>query len=529
MAKTYVIGIGGTGSRIIRSLMALLTSGANTSGHSIVPVLIDLDGSNEDTSIAFQFVDQYIEMYKKIYSENTSSASDTFLRTKVEALQDGQDTSSGNKIEFIKSNQTFAEYIGYSRTKDDTNSYTFDLEVENNDKLDKDFLDSIFDTSAPPKENATNNNSKGDLELYLNMSKGFKGHPNIGCIAFNEIKNNDLFKQLLNSAANEGNKIFIISSIFGGTGASGFPQILKLIDIASDSNDTGGLNLDNRINLVPVGALSVFPYFKLKEPKPGKDNSIASNTFMTKSKAALYYYENQMSRLSVMYNLFDDALVQYENNSGGKEQANPAHWIELVGAYSILHFIQSDIKPVPDKQKSYGFFAAYDRSDEKLKTELDFTNFFKDTKSDVLLPLLKSGVAWFLCYKIIDKNKNETFSVELNLDNSKSKENEFLNDFKEFLDIFFKKWITEIQENERALKLFNFSANSLTEFLPHNFINEEDKERYASLTQIHTKKLNEISKMVSKDYGSRTVATKTMKFIELSVDEIINLYHLKLN
>ena len=43
MSKLYLFGIGGTGSRVIRSLTMLLASGVDAGVDTIVPVLIDPD------------------------------------------------------------------------------------------------------------------------------------------------------------------------------------------------------------------------------------------------------------------------------------------------------------------------------------------------------------------------------------------------------------------------------------------------------------------------------------------------------
>lgn len=48
MSKLYLFGIGGTGSRVIRSLTMLLASGVDAGVDTIVPVLIDPDLSNGD-------------------------------------------------------------------------------------------------------------------------------------------------------------------------------------------------------------------------------------------------------------------------------------------------------------------------------------------------------------------------------------------------------------------------------------------------------------------------------------------------
>lgn len=48
MAKVFVFCIGGTGSRVMRSLTMLLASGVEFGANEIVPIIIDPDTANAD-------------------------------------------------------------------------------------------------------------------------------------------------------------------------------------------------------------------------------------------------------------------------------------------------------------------------------------------------------------------------------------------------------------------------------------------------------------------------------------------------
>lgn len=67
-----------------------------------------------------------------------------------------------------------------------------------------------------------------DKNLNSSMDVGFKGNPNIGSVVLNQIVRSVDFEDFANSFEAD-DKIFIISSIFGGTGASGFPLLLKTL------------------------------------------------------------------------------------------------------------------------------------------------------------------------------------------------------------------------------------------------------------------------------------------------------------
>lgn len=48
MSKIYIFGIGGTGSRVIKSLTMLLASGVQMDSDAIVPIIIDPDVAAAD-------------------------------------------------------------------------------------------------------------------------------------------------------------------------------------------------------------------------------------------------------------------------------------------------------------------------------------------------------------------------------------------------------------------------------------------------------------------------------------------------
>ena len=75
-------------------------------------------------------------------------------------------------------------------------------------------------------------------------------------MVLNQIVDSEDFVNFANSFQS-GDKIFIISSIFGGTGASGFPLLLKTLRIGKSFPNFSIINQAN------IGALTVLPYFKL--------------------------------------------------------------------------------------------------------------------------------------------------------------------------------------------------------------------------------------------------------------------------
>ena len=69
-----------------------------------------------------------------------------------------------------------------------------------------------------------------------------------------------------------------------------------------------------------------------------------SSTFISKTKSALAYYENNISKngsIDALYYLADDVVSTYDNHEGGSAQQNAAHLIEFLGATAIVDFSKS--------------------------------------------------------------------------------------------------------------------------------------------------------------------------------------------
>ncbi|MEM2139131.1 MAG: hypothetical protein QXM96_03180, partial [Candidatus Woesearchaeota archaeon] len=154
------------------------------------------------------------------------------------------------------------------------------------------------------------------------LTYGFLGSPNVGTVVLNSINKSEFFKNFINLFQND-DRIFIISSIFGGTGAAGFPLLLNNF-LNSNSNA-----LSNSIK----GAVFVLPYFALDK----NDNSrIDSSSFITKSIAALSYYSDNLKNLNLLYYIGNSPFTKsYTNFEGGQQQKNDANFIELAAALAI--------------------------------------------------------------------------------------------------------------------------------------------------------------------------------------------------
>lgn len=400
MSKIFVFGIGGTGSRVMRSLAMLLASGVKVGADEIVPIIIDPDAANADLTRAVTLLNNYSSIRREL----------SFI--------------GGNESRFFKTE------IGQI-----LHNYT--LRIDDTD--DKTFKEFISYASMSRTNRAFAKMLFSDKNLESSMDVGFKGNPNIGSVVLNQIASSQDFSDFANSF-NVGDKIFIVSSIFGGTGASGFPLLLKTLRTGQSFP-----NYDI-INKSTIGAVTILPYFKLEREE---DSAIDSTTFISKTKSALAYYEQNIIKsrhINALYYLADDVAKTYENHEGGAAQQNDAHLIEFLGATAIIDFSNSE----------FGDSSNMELGIKDGVGTVSFTSFYRNMHNMLYFPMTQfTMMANALTYKV------DTFSSQSFNANHGNFEGFYSSNFFNDLKIFFEKyyeWLNEMKDNRRSLDLFNLNC-----------------------------------------------------------------------
>ena len=127
MAKLYVFGIGGTGSRVIKALTMLLASGVklNNGFDTVIPIIIDPDTANGDLNKTADILIKYQNIYNEVGENNN------FFGTKISTLNQLTDNNVSNlsnnfKFSVDGSGQKFGESIDYNGL-DEENKALIDL------------------------------------------------------------------------------------------------------------------------------------------------------------------------------------------------------------------------------------------------------------------------------------------------------------------------------------------------------------------------------------------------------------------
>ncbi|MCI7508651.1 MAG: hypothetical protein SOU54_04515 [Prevotella sp.] len=416
MSKIYVFGIGGTGARVIRSLTMLLASGVKLGENidTVIPVIIDQDRSNGDLTRTIALLKTYKSLHDQLkFGRNSKSE---FFKTNIDDLN----TSFRMQVADV-ADKDFQSYIKYL----------------NLDTRNKALVSLLF--------------SKKNLEAHMDV--GFKGNPNMGSVVLNNFSteaDNDLGSIL--ESFQSGDKIFIISSIFGGTGAAGFPLLLKTLRQAQSSQLPSAALVAN----APIGAITVLPYFGVQHDE---DSEINMDSFMSKAKAALSYYRDNLNT-DVLYYISDKLSKNYDNHEGDSAQRNNAHFVEMVAALSIVDFCKNNVQHDGSKSfKEFGFNE--DKPVVSIRTLAD------STRALVGKPLISMFIfekfykehlkntwenAWAKDFSYTDDdNEGKMDSTVMSQD--------FFVKLTKFLKDFDNEWLREMANNSRAFKPFNLETS----------------------------------------------------------------------
>jgi hypothetical protein len=400
----------------------LAASGVKTNA-TIVPIIIDPDFANADLTRTVESLCTYSQVRSNL-NFNTQR-SNTFFSTDFIALFDKY-TFTIQKTKDCN----FSDFIGRSTMSDENKALSEILFSEHN--------------------------------LNSGMDVGFKGNPNVGSVVLNQFVESPQFNQFANDFQ-QGDRIFIISSIFGGTGASGFPLLLNNL-----RNIQPQMPNCNIIKNAIIGAITVLPYFNvLTNP----NSEVDSATFIGKTKAALGYYADsicdpQSALINALYYIGDTNRKSYSNQEGGITQKNNAHFIELASALAVVDFINTPNNSLGNCQvnqntncvtvqnpcyKEFGIAGngetgqlVFNDLDQKTNAIIEkpmtqfvlFSKYFKDKiKSSLRQPWMK------------DKKIDETYL-----------QSPFIKDLRSFQDSYLE-WLKEMENNTVGFKPYNLDVN----------------------------------------------------------------------
>lgn len=411
MPKLFVFAIGGTGERVMRSFTMLLAAGVPTfDNYEVYPILIDYDDKNEDKKRTMTLLGNYQAAHDSAFKRH-GMASNQFFASKMVQLSGLTNFVFMYKPENGK--KKFRDHIGYTNLSGEL------LGTKN-------LLDTLYDNSDDPT-----------TELNLDMTVGFRGNPNIGSVVFHRLKERQEFQNFKTAfQPTQNDKVIIIGSLFGGTGASGVPELVQAIREAKPA--------------AKIATLLVVPYFA---PAHKDGGAIDARRFDAKTKAALSYYDDSdlMDKISSVYYVGDPYPTVVPYSEGGETQKNNANVVELLGAMMIEHFVRTNGEGT---NKEFKYSIPVDivvDPESQHSTRIFIPDFDDDTKTNLKsLTCLAVALKCFkddICGKKLDE---KTFSVLLGLKaiakDKLSENGDKLQDLCACLTAFYNEFVTWMAE-----------------------------------------------------------------------------------
>ena len=325
--RNFLIGIGGTGARVIESVVHLCAAGFGPDELSMFMVDPDAGNGNLDRT------KKLITDYKNCRNKLQKTESCPLFKTDIKV-------PPGEK-EFVweifsNANATLSDYINYTNLRNQSPDLS-------------DFASLLF--------------SEDELDTKLN--EGFRGHPSIGSVVMSNPPQDAypfklLWEDMSDKKSNEI-RVFIVGSVFGGTGAAGFPtlgskNLIKYNDFAK---------IGETQSKVLLGGALVLPYFSFESDSATTEKMfVTTNDFPIATKAALQYYNEKDLGFDQIYFIGDSLNPKVGKfGVGSSKQSNLPHYIEMVTSLAAFDFYEQPYSPERPEKK---FFTA-SREDDKVK------------------------------------------------------------------------------------------------------------------------------------------------------------------
>lgn len=328
MAKQFfVLGIGGTGMRCIESLIHLCAMGMfdDTEIHLLA---LDTDKNNGNFSRLKEVKEAYLNA-KGLDKANRVSLNDTFFSANIKYYE-----FSPN----YEQNSTFKAVFNYGDT-------------QYNHREETDLADLVL------SQNVENFNLRHGYRAQTHLGSMMMYHSIIE--AANSPLSSELksfLSELIKASQNGMPRVFILGSVFGGTGASSIPIIPQAISKAAEIMSNGAANV---LKSAYFGSTLLTAYFSFRAPSGNELSNqkiiATSDKFALNSQVAMMFYDDDTTVKSTYQKFYmmgtsglDWDPMQRKSEkitetiTGGEQQKNDSHYIELLAACAALDFYNTD-------------------------------------------------------------------------------------------------------------------------------------------------------------------------------------------
>lgn len=345
MERYFLIGIGGTGMRCLESFVHLCAMGM-FDDCEINILALDTDRDNGNFRRLKTLVNAYLDT-KGVEKGAPKALSNTFFSAKINYFEFSPNYSKPSTGKFSR----LTKY-GDLRDRNPKAADLADLLLTENTRE--------FDL----KHGYRAQTHLGSYLMYHSILQEYKENHK-GKLA-------EFIDSIILASQDDTTKVFVMGSVFGGTGASSIPIIPKVFNKAAEIK--GGYSLDH----VFFGSTLLNTYFTFKAP--GKDYeakqkvvAIAEKFAMNSQAAMMFYNDDKTVKHTYQkFYMLGTPKIQYatetvenETVTGGARQENNSHYIELFAAFA-----------------AYDFFNSQDNELSEIKNDSDGVRYFFRTIDD---------------------------------------------------------------------------------------------------------------------------------------------------
>lgn len=202
----------------------------------------------------------------------------------------------------------------------------------------------------------------------------------------------------------------------------------------------------------------MLPYFGVA---PNEESKIDKSSFISKTKAALSYYEENVN-LNVLYYLGDNITKDYPNHEGSVTQKNDAHFLEIAAALSIIDFVKIPSTSLPNdngvaQNPIFKEFGLKDNSQSILFENLG-------TFSQAVIKKNLTQYHLFVLYlrDQLVENLDQAWTKNLGIKSFITQP--FYNSYLKPFNQFYNEWLSEMSFNQRSFNPFNLQADNTNLF-----------------------------------------------------------------
>jgi hypothetical protein len=311
MTTNVLIGVGGTGAKVVEAALYLFFAGLGPS--KVIVGLVDQDKANGNLTRTRELLYDLVKFRKDFSADNRLDWSRTTLgRVQIEPL--------------------FGDDPYWQPSADGQGSLAQILDRGGLDADRQALMDLLF--------------LEGEEEQDMGLAQGYRGRAHVGAAAMlASLELGDgLFKkrmvELMKNATIDGDvRIFLVGSAFGGTGAAGFPTMARRINTLRKDARNG--------EKVKLGGALMLPYFSFADPEDETDNVVLAANLMPQAQAALQYYNQLFKSEPVFDHIYlagSDKIFKLPHHSpGDNDQINPPLPSELLGAQAAIDFFNAPV------------------------------------------------------------------------------------------------------------------------------------------------------------------------------------------